>query len=339
VKPKDPKSQHVSDDQLAIFSRLFRGRTDVYGTYDFATKRSWQVKQSVTVEVVRQHLEGVRPLGVYPLVGEIVFFAATDFDVPDTQAVSRFLAAVGARKWTALVERTKSKGFHCWFFFGKDGAPAAAVRQILRNALCEVGQPHVEVFPKQDRLAAGEFGNFINLPLFGRLVPEGRTVFVDQTFHPYRDQWRQLEIVPIATVATPGPFEGEPCRPLAPSAPGVPSENVHEYQKYTWGLPPCSQRMLQHGVTSFQRVACFRLAAALRMAGVPFAATHAILQPWSQRNRPSDGRRALLPSEVTELVKGAYKRRQYFSYGCDDPAVQPHCSPDCRLFRRNYHAA
>lgn len=64
------------------------------------------------------------------------------------------------------------------------GVPVAAVRRVLREALAEGGQTNVEVFPKQDRLASGEFGNFINLPLFDRLVPEGRTVFVDQAFTP-----------------------------------------------------------------------------------------------------------------------------------------------------------
>ena len=49
-------------------------------------------------------------------------------------------------------------------------------------------------FPKQDRLGSSTtYGNFINAPLFGALVPKGRTVFLDENLqaHPY--QWAFLE--------------------------------------------------------------------------------------------------------------------------------------------------
>ncbi len=335
---KDTHFPPVTPAQVEQFVRLFRGRNDVHGTYDFATKRSWQVKRPVTLEIVYQHLEGIRPLGIYPLVEETVWFAATDFDVPDTQAVARFVAVVGARGWVPLVERTKSKGYHCWFFFDKSGVPAAAVRRVLREALADAGQPNVEVFPKQDRLGSGEFGNFINLPLFGRLVPEGRAVFVDQAFNMCTDQWRQLEQAVVSIV--PGsPASGEkPSAPVANVPPGA-GKQPAAFSAQTWGLPPCAQRMLDQGVTELQRLACFRLAVALRLAGLPFAATHDILQLWVRRIRPSDGRRVLLPTEVAAQVRGAYGSRKYLGYGCHDPAVQPYCSPDCRLYRRNHHAA
>ena len=48
------------------------------------------------------------------------------------------------------------------------------------------------MFPCQDTLPNGGFGNLIALPLQGQARKKGNSVFVDETFTPYSDQWAYL---------------------------------------------------------------------------------------------------------------------------------------------------
>ena len=48
------------------------------------------------------------------------------------------------------------------------------------------------LFPNQDTLPKGGFGNLIALPLQGGPRKEGNSVFVDENFTPYEDQWSFL---------------------------------------------------------------------------------------------------------------------------------------------------
>ena len=47
-------------------------------------------------------------------------------------------------------------------------------------------------FPNQDRIPDGGFGNLVALPLQGRARKEGNSVFVDENFMVYKDQWDYL---------------------------------------------------------------------------------------------------------------------------------------------------
>ena len=48
------------------------------------------------------------------------------------------------------------------------------------------------LFPNQDTLPKGGFGNLIALPLQKQARQQGNTVFLDEEFHPYADQWSFL---------------------------------------------------------------------------------------------------------------------------------------------------
>jgi hypothetical protein len=57
---------------------------------------------------------------------------------------------------------------------------ASKARLVIKSILEEIECPETEIFPKQDSLQNGNsFGNYINAPLFGTLVPKNKTVFVD----------------------------------------------------------------------------------------------------------------------------------------------------------------
>ena len=192
-----------TQEKLSLFKRRFSGLRNTFGTYDPKTGRSWQVKRPVTDGVFLDHLKGRRPYGVYLLTGDRTNAAVVDFDNDDLNQVVDFIARAAHYKLKAHIERSKSKGHHAWFFFGDKGANAAKARLVVSNILDEIDAPDTEIFPKQDRLAPSiPYGNFINAPLFGRLVPEGKTVFLDPTsFEPYQNQWDFLEKLETANDA------------------------------------------------------------------------------------------------------------------------------------------
>jgi hypothetical protein len=51
------------------------------------------------------------------------------------------------------------------------------------------------LFPSQDTLPKGGFGNLIGLPLQKRAREQGNSVFLDELFQPHADQWKFLESV------------------------------------------------------------------------------------------------------------------------------------------------
>lgn len=99
-----------------------------------------------------------------------------------------------------------------------------------------------------------------------------------------------------------------------------------------WTLPPCLRRILEEGVASHQRIACFRLAVVLRRIGFPFDLTVALLRTWRGKNHPSDGKRIITDQEVQAQTAFAYQKN-YKGYGCDEPVIAAHCSPECPVHR------
>lgn len=330
---------NASPEQITLFGGLFCGRTDAYGTYNPATKKVWQVKASVTNSVLAEHLAGHRPYGVYLLKGDTVSAAVVDFDTDDRDGPQEFVRRMAAAGVCAYVERSKSKGHHVWVFFSKDGVKARVARGLFLAVLSQMGCPSVEVFPKQDVLTSSTYyGNFINAPLFGLLIPLGRSVFVDDSFTPFADQWAFLVSVrrfsqpeleaacaSIGAVKTAPETRVEPIPAVAPIArPGG-----------AYGLHLCAQRMLSEGVSVNQRTACFRLACQLRKAGLPYEYAVLVLAAWAGRNHPGDGKPVINRGEVESQTQGAYRGRIYHSCGCNDPSVIPFCDPSCVLKKKH----
>lgn len=84
-----------------------------------------------------------------------------------------------------LTEFSGRKGYHIWGFL-KSPVAADKVRIMLKE-LEKKFEPiddklHWEVFPKQDQVAEGKFGNLIKLPLQIHKVSGKRTYFVDENF-------------------------------------------------------------------------------------------------------------------------------------------------------------
>ncbi len=167
---------------------------------DFENKKTLPL----TREVTKKHLLGGHLVGVYPILPDNTsYFLAADFDgehwLEDSQAFITTCNSVGL---SAYLERSKSgNGGHVWLFFSEP-YPCYKSRQIglelIRRAL-KLSEFEKEVsfdrlFPNQDTLPSGGFGNLIALPFHGRYADLGNTLFIDpSTSKPYQDQWEFLK--------------------------------------------------------------------------------------------------------------------------------------------------
>jgi hypothetical protein len=180
--------------KIALFRSLFSGLPNAHGILDPKTGRQFQVKRPVTDQVVFNHLKGKKHYGVYLLNGARTKAVVADFDDSDPLPVIEFFNTASHYGLPVCIEVSKSKGFHGWIFFETIAVVASKARLVVKHMLKEIGEPDVEVFPKQDHLDSNvTSGNFILCPLFGELVVKGKTVFADpMTLSPYPDQWKFL---------------------------------------------------------------------------------------------------------------------------------------------------
>ena len=165
----------------------------------------------VTDDVVRWHLSGCdadgQPFvaGVYPLLlDDTCFFLAVDFDKAGwREDAAAFLDACRRLKLPAALERSRSgRGAHVWFFF-EEAIPAALARRLGSHILTETmeGRPDIgldsydRLFPNQDTMPQGGFGNLIALPLQKGPRQQNNSVFLDDHFVPWGDQWAFLASV------------------------------------------------------------------------------------------------------------------------------------------------
>lgn len=165
----------------------------------------------VTDGVIRWHLSGRdddgQPFvaGVYPLLpDETCFFLALDFDKSGwREDAAAFLDACRRLNVPAVLERSRSgRGGHVWLFF-EDAVPAALARRLGSYLLTETmeGRPDIgldsydRLFPNQDTMPRGGFGNLIALPLQKGPRDRGHSVFLDDALVPWPDQWAFLASV------------------------------------------------------------------------------------------------------------------------------------------------
>jgi superfamily II DNA or RNA helicase len=160
------------------------------------------------------HLTGRHVMGVYPLLpDETCWFLAVDFDKRTwTEDVSAFVETCRQVGIPAALERSRSgDGAHVWFFFSSP-VPAAAARKMGCYLITETMSRRHELsmesydrlFPSQDTLPRGGFGNLIALPLQHGPRAQGNSVFLDEQLRPYPDdqQWSFLASLPRIDAST-----------------------------------------------------------------------------------------------------------------------------------------
>ncbi len=226
---KSTHRQLTTEEKVSLFRRLFRGRQDVYAVrwesakgksgYSPACVNEWRagicnkpkVKCSncdhrlllpVTDQVIYEHLAGHCTIGVYPLsADDTCCFLAVDLDDANWRDDSRaFLQSCRELHIPAGLEISRSgKGAHVWIFFAEP-IPAVMARQLgaaLISYTCDRTRQlslssYDRLFPNQDTLPKGGFGNLIALPLQKQSREQGCSVFADESLVPFQDQWAFL---------------------------------------------------------------------------------------------------------------------------------------------------
>jgi len=219
-----------ASEKVAVFRELFVSRNDVFALrwssaktgrsgYAPACAHEWEkpicrkpeIKCNacthrellpLTDRVLLAHLRGHHVVGVYPLRRDgTCSFLAFDLDKrtwqDDVVAVREAARSFGCEP---LLERSRSgEGAHVWIFFA-GRVPAVRARRlgdrILHRAMDARDRLPLasfdRIFPHQDTLPAGGFGNLIALPLQREARAHGNTQFLDDALLPVADPWPLL---------------------------------------------------------------------------------------------------------------------------------------------------
>ena len=223
-------SRLSTEEKVALFRRLFRGRTDVYPVrwesktsgkagYSPACANEWRpgvcekprikcgdcgnrLLIPLSDKVIYDHLTGEHNLGVYPLLeNDACHFLVVDFDDAEWREDARaFMESCTELGVPIALEISRSgEGAHAWVFFASQ-VPACDARRlgtaIISHTCARTRQlklrSYDRLFPNQDAMPKGGFGNLIALPLQKWPREHDRSVFVDLELVPYPDQWAYL---------------------------------------------------------------------------------------------------------------------------------------------------
>ncbi|MGE5471196.1 MAG: TOTE conflict system archaeo-eukaryotic primase domain-containing protein [Bacteroidota bacterium] len=222
--------QLSTNEKVKLFRRLFQGRSDVYpirweskttgkSGYSPACANEWRtgichkprikcgdcehrLLEPLSDSIIYDHLAGEHTIGVYPLLpDDTCLFLAVDFDEQEWRDDARaFIRSCKELGLPAALEISRSgSGAHAWIFFSRRVAARDARRlgsAVISHTCAQTRQlklaSYDRLFPNQDSMPKGGFGNLIALPLQKKPREEGKSVFVDERLAPFADQWAYL---------------------------------------------------------------------------------------------------------------------------------------------------
>ena len=221
--------EHTTEQKISIFRNLFKGRSDVFATrwenkqkrsgYSVACNNEWVkglcnkprikcnecVNQDYTPlgqQTYYDHLSGKKVVGLYPLLlDNSCYLLAADFDKEGWEdAVKAMSEACTSFDIPHTIEISRSgNGAHLWIFFSEP-VQAGEARLLGFSLLDKAMESYPSLsfdsydrlFPNQDIMPEGGFGNLIALPLQKEARAAGNSCFVDHKLDPLPDQWSHL---------------------------------------------------------------------------------------------------------------------------------------------------
>jgi len=219
-----------TNKQITLFKSFFNGRQDVYairwekdgksgympaykvdwsdynkhkasgGTFKDYNKKEYLPFSS---EAILNHISGKETVGIYPLLEDNTsHFIAADFDDENWQkSIRKLYSTCKNFEIPAYIERSRSgNGGHVWIFF-EENLPAEQTRKLMFELLREATivshfekEPSFDrLFPNQDSHSGKGLGNLIALPLNGKAVPNGNSLFLNpDTFEPIDNQFEAI---------------------------------------------------------------------------------------------------------------------------------------------------
>lgn len=218
--------------KVELFKKLFKGRSDVFANrwenakgrsgYSVACDNEWvkgvcnkpKIKCSACTSrkysklddrIIYDHLSGKQVIGLYPLLSDnTCHLLAADFDKNDWQKtiIAMAKACLEFNVPHAIEISRSGNGAHLWIFFSEP-VLAKNVRLLGFGLLDKAMEIHPDLsfesydrlFPNQDMMPEGGFGNLIALPLQYQARQQGNSQFVDINLNPYHDQWHFLSHV------------------------------------------------------------------------------------------------------------------------------------------------
>ena len=216
-------------DKIKLYRSLFHGRDNVFArrwdkngsyfpdyTFDWTefnahkarggTIKDFENKRPtpLTNGIIRKHFTGQITIGIYPILEDNTsYFLAADFNgtnwLNDCLSYQQEMEKLGL---ISYIERSRSgNGGHVWVFFEqaypchKSRAIGLEVaRKVLNLSAFDKEASFDRLFPSQDAIGKGGFGNLIALPFQGESVKDGNTVFINPiTTEPYEDQFSVLK--------------------------------------------------------------------------------------------------------------------------------------------------
>ena len=167
------------------------------------------VDKPIDKEVIRNHLFNSNPIGIYPMLeDETCYFLAFDFDDKKNENdikedVLAFAGICDKYNVPISIERSRSgHGIHVWIFFENNikALTARKMGSLLLSKTMEIRDnlkidSFDRMFPNQDTMPKGGYGNLIALPFQNEPMKYNNTAFLDRNFIAYDDQYNYLSKV------------------------------------------------------------------------------------------------------------------------------------------------
>lgn len=169
----------------------------------------YRENKPLTLDVLKKHIYNNQTIGIYPMLDdETCYFLAFDFDDKNDENnikedVLAFVSICDKYNVPISLEKSRSgKGIHAWIFF-EDKIKALTARKLgslLLSKTMEIRDnlkidSFDRMFPNQDYLPKGGYGNLIALPFQTEPAKYGNTIFIDRNFIPIKRQFEYLKQV------------------------------------------------------------------------------------------------------------------------------------------------